>query len=333
MRFRRAWVAALTTAGVVLCAHEARANDPAAAQALFDQAQALMTQQRWSEACPKLDESQRLDPGGGTLLHLAACREHEGKTATAWAIYQDALASAKRDGRKDRAKIAQGRIDVLGPRLCRLRVRVAPADKKLSSFRVMRDDTPIGAALWGDPFPVDPGSHVISASADGYKRWTTTIDVPDKGGETNVEVPELDIDPSAPPIEPTPKPPEEPKPARSEDATRGDSQRIVGLAMGGVGLAGLIAGGIFGGLAFSRTGTANDNCEAPDFRRCNAAGVDAGNQSRTFGNVSTVAFIAGGAFALGGAAIYLTAPDNGPSAHIVPAVGPGVAGVSFGGRF
>src|SRR5262245_18728599 len=64
----------------------ARADDSAAAQALFDQGRKLMESERWAEACPKLEESQRLDPAGGTLLHLALCREHEGRIATAWVL-------------------------------------------------------------------------------------------------------------------------------------------------------------------------------------------------------------------------------------------------------
>lgn len=324
-------LAALTTGSVVLCSRLAMANDPAAAQALFDQAQALMGQQRWSEACPKLEESQRLDPGGGTLLHLAACREHEGKTATAWAVYQDALASAKRDGRKDRAKIAQGRIDALGPRLRKMRVKVAPTNKRMPNFRVMRDETPIGSVLWGDPFPVDPGTHQISATADGHQRWTTTIDIPEKGGETTVEIPELDADP-------TTKEPDAPRPpptqtTRMEDRTRGDSQRTVGLALGGVGVAGLIAGGVFGALAFSRTSAADEGCRPPDRTVCTAEAIDLGNESRMFGTISTIAFIAGGAFGIGGAALYFTAPPHGPSTSLVPAVGPGALGLSLAGRF
>jgi len=76
------------------------------AQALFDEGRALMAQKRWAEACPKLAESQRLDPGGGTLLNLALCHSGEGKTATALVGLDDALAAAVRDGRADREKLA-----------------------------------------------------------------------------------------------------------------------------------------------------------------------------------------------------------------------------------
>lgn len=70
----------------------------AAARALFDDGKRLMLEKRWDEACPKLAESQRLDPGGGTILALALCYEGTGKTATAWATFK-----LRHDQRRDRA--------------------------------------------------------------------------------------------------------------------------------------------------------------------------------------------------------------------------------------
>src|SRR5258706_7527469 len=106
--------------------HTARAGDPAAAQALFDQAKQLVAAQRYSEACPKLEESQRLDPGMGTLFHLADCDEHIGKTATAWAAFLDVAGQARSAGQQPRERIARERAAALEPTLARLPIRAPP---------------------------------------------------------------------------------------------------------------------------------------------------------------------------------------------------------------
>ena len=98
----------------------AQQRDPAAAQALFDQGRALMKAKNYSEACPKLAESQRLDPGIGTQFHLADCYENQGKLASAWAAFHEVASMAAASNQPDREKAAKARAARLEPRLPRL---------------------------------------------------------------------------------------------------------------------------------------------------------------------------------------------------------------------
>src|SRR5690606_35491852 len=81
------------------------ATEQAAAEALFDQAMQLMQAGRHAEACPKLVESQKLDPAVGSQLYLADCYERTARTASAWATFREA-GYAARSGGDERASVA-----------------------------------------------------------------------------------------------------------------------------------------------------------------------------------------------------------------------------------
>lgn len=323
----------------------ARAADPATAQALFDQGRKLMAQDRWAEACPKLEESQRLDPAGGTLLHLALCREHEGRIATAWALYQDALAQAKHDGRRDRAKLAQERIDAIAPRLPKLRIRVPANARRVEGLTILRDDIVVGEAQWGEQIPIDPGTHVLSARANGRVPWTLRLDVPARGHEVLVDIPILEVDPHADSDAPkavattsstaTPPPasrPSSPWNPRAEETSRGSGQRTAGIVVASAGVVGIVVGGIFGIVSISKNSQADKECQPPDHTRCTAQGVDLGQSATTAGNVSTSAFIAGGVLFAGGLALYLTAPSD-RAVAIAPSATPYGGAIDLRARF
>src|SRR3954470_22350515 len=82
------------------------ASDKAAAEALFDQGVRLMKQNSFGEACPNLEESERIDPAVGTLLYLGECYERMGKTASAWATFREAASLANNSNQADRARVA-----------------------------------------------------------------------------------------------------------------------------------------------------------------------------------------------------------------------------------
>src|SRR5437762_4686516 len=95
-----------------------------AAETLFIEAKKLMEAKRFDEACPKFADSQRLDPGVGTLLNLALCYERQGKVASAWSTYRDAASAARTAGQADRENMARQRASALEPRLSRLTVAI-----------------------------------------------------------------------------------------------------------------------------------------------------------------------------------------------------------------
>src|SRR5579859_4502823 len=92
---------ALFAAALLAVPRAARADD-AAAQALFSDARKLMTQGRYADACPKLEESQREAPAIGTLFNLADCYEHTDRLASAWAAFLKVAAETKMKGQTDR---------------------------------------------------------------------------------------------------------------------------------------------------------------------------------------------------------------------------------------
>lgn len=170
--------------------------DTAAAQALFDAAKQLMIQGKYAEACPKLEESQRLDPGIGTQFNLATCYEQLGRTASAWSTFLEVAGAAKAAGQADREKVARQRATALEPKLVRMNITAsesAPAD-----LQVKRDGVLLGRAQLGTPVPVDPGKHRVEATAQGRKPFSTTIDITASSKTETVAIPELAPGPPVP---------------------------------------------------------------------------------------------------------------------------------------
>jgi TolA-binding protein len=67
----------------------AEPRDPATAEVLFRTGRLHSLAGEYAAVCPLFAESLRLDPAPGTLLNLADCEEHIGRTATAWAHFRE----------------------------------------------------------------------------------------------------------------------------------------------------------------------------------------------------------------------------------------------------
>lgn len=207
----------------MLVARSALADEPVRpedtlAQTLFDEAVALMNDGKVDEACPKLAESQRLAPAGGTILNLAFCLERQHKYASAYTAYREAIGSAIRENRKDRETSARERLAIVLPLLSRVVVHVSEK-ARIPDLEVRFDGTPVREAAWDIAAPVDPGRHEIIATAPNKKAFKKTIEITTDGSLEDVTVPAFEDEapkivlPPKKPIVETPKPIEE-KPNR-----------------------------------------------------------------------------------------------------------------------
>ncbi|MDI1484321.1 hypothetical protein [Polyangium sp. y55x31] len=300
-------------------------DNKAIAEAAFLRGRELMDQGKPAEACPKFEESARLDPSVGALLNLALCNEQLGRTATAWARYKEAATLAHATGDTDRLKIAEEFADKLAPKLSRLRIE---ADKPAAGLVIKRNGEPLGATLLGDPIPVDPGEHTIEATAPGFLPWSTKIVVGKDADQKTVSVPALVADPNAKPVEKVDAPPA---------ASGAKGLRTAAFVAGGLGIAALGVGVVFGGLASSDVGKADPLC--PE-KKCNAEGFALIEGAQTKAVVSTIGFAMGGAALASGVVLFFVsraaAKEPGsepPRAWLVPSFGPHGGGASILGTF
>ncbi|RYE87709.1 MAG: hypothetical protein EOO75_14120 [Myxococcales bacterium] len=319
-------------AGLFLWPASGRA-DAATAEALFRQGKDLMVKKQYGEACPKLAESQRLDPATGTLLALALCYEQAGLTASAWSTYSDVIARARLENSPEREQAARTRSAALEPNLARLTVKVPAGLLSLSDLEVKRDEVVLGAAALGQALPVDPGSHSVEVRASGKLPWTTKVQVT-AAGRAVVDVPALADAPrptttSVAPVASSPVAPVRP-PADTSRATL----RTVSWITGGAGVVLLGVGGILAAQAVSKNKDSSANC---DGNLCTDQGKQDRDDARSAGNLATGAAVVGVALAATGVTLFVLSrgkPDAAVSRlQLSPTVAPGQGGLWFRGAF
>jgi hypothetical protein len=108
----------------------------------------------------------------------------------------------------------------------------------------------------------------------------------------------------------------------------------------GVGVAGVVVGAVFGGMAMGNHDELTKRCAPGEPRVCDAEGVRIAGDQKTVAAVSTVGFAAGGALIAAGVVLWLVAPSadggaktgRGGGVWIAPSVG-GVTGLAAGGAW
>lgn len=265
----------------------------------------MLQEGRLEEAYGKFEESYRLDPTAGALLNMGECRLREGKTASAWAFYQQAATLADVQGKPDTYELASQRQRELEPNLSYVTFHVA---KPVPGLAVKRDGVLVGPAQFDVSIPVDPGRHIIAAEAPGYESIQFAVVVQEKHDRQIVNVPALKEKPIsqvssiAPQPKPnpvaspvSPQPPEQPQP-------RATSSSPWPWVLGGVGAASLVVGTVSGVLALRENSYAKDHCPAQF--NCNNEVLQAQGRRDTEAAIAQVT-IPVGVLAMAGAATWL----------------------------
>jgi hypothetical protein len=296
--FQRRVVAGSLSALVVLggigpAMAQTSSDDQATATVLFEKGRQLMSEGQIAQACPALEESQRLDPSGGTILNLALCHELEGRLARAWSEFNEAVLFARKDGRRDRETAASERARALEPRMSRLTV-VIPAGVQVDGLRIERDGHELGRAAWSTAIPVDGGEHVIRASAPGREPFETKVVIAKEAESKTVEIPVLATPVVVVSEQKVTLPPAAPPPLSPR-------LRPIGLATAGAGVVALGVAGVALGAALSAKSDSNPYCTGDI---CSDAGLAKRSDAVSRGNLATILTIAGVALVGTGATLF-----------------------------
>ncbi len=213
----------------------------------------------------------------------------------------------------------------------------------LTAVKVSMDGQVLAERLEGTAISVDPGQHTFRFETVGQSpiEQTLLVQEGEKDRAVSVAFGEGPA-PASPPVAPAPAtgttssapsqpsaPFEEPQEAPND----GHTQRTIGLVVGGVGAASVIAGAVFGGLSMSAHSSYEQNCGSSigaPAGECNAQGVSGQSDAATKGTLSTVFLVGGGVALAAGAVLFFTAPKATPASV---QVGAGLGSVAIQGRF
>lgn len=289
----------IVVVAALLVGRVAWADDHERAVAAFDEGRQLIEQGDCKAAVPKFRESLTHERSVSALVDIASCIEKEADPLASWRVLEEAAALASMTHDPRLASIEQ-RTAALESRLAMIAFKL-PGAAQQSGFELRVDGELVDRYLYHGGYATTPGAHRIEArTPGGHFAKTVTVEA---SARTPVEV-VLERDAPPPPVMVV-------TPSAAEPSDRGAHRRTLGLVLGGIGLAGLATGTVFGLMTLDKKsaledacGGSLDACRAPD-----GSLDEETSAAKATSAISTVGFVLGGVALLGATIIYLTSPS------------------------
>jgi hypothetical protein len=308
-------------------------GDRATARELGRDGQAALDQKDYKTAEDKFRRADKLVHAPTLELGLARALAGEGKFMESQETYnriiREGLPPGASDVFKQALDAAKQEVGAVSPRVAGATINVqADGGGDVPAVSVTLDGQPLNAASLGVRRQVDPGDHVVKATADGFLPGEARFNV-GEGGSQTVQI-TLKKDLSAPPASAAPPatppaggvdtPPEGTPPKRS----------ILPWIAFGVGGAGLLTGAITGGLALGQHSSISSDCGGGS--SCPTTEQGKIDSFHTMALVSDIGFVVAGVGAAAGVVLLIVHPyDSAPAApaagfRVTPTVGFGSVG-------
>lgn len=270
---------------------------------------ALLQQGQAPQASEKLEKAYQLLQVPSVALWSGRALAARGLLVEASERYVEAsrLSGFKGDQQVqlDAQKEAARELESLTPRIPTLVVAVVLGTGERPT--VTLDDKPVPTALWGEEQPVNPGTHELKLTL-GDKQLTRRVTLAEAEKKRETLSPD-----EAPSVDAAPQPTTAASGTGVAQAS-GNTRRtlaFVALAAGG---AGLLVGGVAGGLALGKRGSLEDSGKCVG-DACLPSAQDDVDSLDTLRSVSTIGFIAGGVLATTGVVLLLTSKPTTDARH------------------
>ena len=279
------------------------------AQSLFVEGRAAMERGDFPTACARFSASLALMTRASTLLNLAQCETHEGQLVNAAKHSSQGIDLLPADD--ERLAISKERAAALARRLSHLTVKLTATAPPGTRVEVDSVDTGVAALLAG--LPENPGRHVIVLFVPGQADQRSTVDLAEGDARTvTLTVQEIAVAEGA-------------KPGVGKGSS-GSRKRTVGFILGGIGVAGLVAAGVTGGLLVSRHSAITTDCPG---KVCSSAGLDLIASTKPLNVVNGVAWGVGLAGLAGGVVLVVLGGNDTSATAIAPTALAGGGGLSL----
>ena len=294
-----------------------------AARELFREATDDVDAGRFAQALEKFKRVASVKETPAVRFNVGRCEESLGRTGAALADFELAEREAKLDPKGEEIeKLSRDRAATLRPKVPRLTV-ASPAPA-VPGLTVMLDGARLTPASLGVALPVDPGEHVVEATAPGHTPFhAKLVSIAGEAKQVRLDLPEGPGGPDAAPDDDVPHP--------------GRARRTWGWITIGGGVA--LAGGAVAFLLLhnSAVNEVLDNC--PN-NNCGPKSREPGLQAivdrAQLDQGLAIGFGAASAVALGvGAYLVLSAPSSSspPAAWLSPSAPGAPAGLTFHASF